>query len=191
MNAMERAEAIGITGFLHCAELEQLIDLACGKDVLEIGSYRGLSAWGMAQTARSLFCVDTFRACTNGQRQESSLQTLDAFLHAVSRFKNVRYFVGTSEQAHVNAHPIEGNTELGAFDPHGQFDMIFIDAMHDYENVKSDINRWWPRVRSGGILVGHDYRHKDFPGVEKAFDEIFGPAPEGTNLITLRWIKKP
>lgn len=189
MNSMERAEAIGVTGFLHCSELEQLIDLACGKDILEIGSYRGLSAWGMAQTARSLWCIDTFRACTNGQRQESSLQTLDAFLHAVSRYRNVHHFVGTSEQAHAQAHPINGNTELGSFVPHGQFDMIFIDAMHTREDVLADLQRWYPRVKDGGILAMHDYDHFDFPGVKLAADEFFGHELPN-RVVTLAWIVK-
>ncbi len=175
---MEIGEKIGVTGFLHCEELQKLIELAANRDVLEVGSYRGLSAWGMAMTAKSLMCVDTFRACTNGQRQENELTTLFAFMDATSRYKNVANFVGTSEVA---------ATEKWVAD---EYDMIFIDAMHTYEDVKADINRWWPRVRSGGVLVGHDYRHHDFPGVEKAFDEIFGPAPEGTTLITLRWITK-
>lgn len=185
MNAMERALAIGVEGFLHSSELEQLIDLACGKDVLEIGSYRGLSAWGMAQTAHSLFCVDTFKACTNGQRQESTYQTLDAFLHAVTRYRNVKHFIGTSEEAHAQAHPIDKNDASGSFIPHGQFDMIFIDAMHDYENCKQDILRWWPRVKDGGILAMHDVGHADFPGVKSAVDEVLGPMPNV--VVTLGW----
>lgn len=185
MNDMERAEAIGVTGFLHCSELATLIDLACGKDVLEIGSYRGLSAWGMAQTAHSLWCVDTFKACTNGQRQESDFQTLDAFLHAVSRYRNVRKFIGTSEEANQQAHPIDKNTQGGAFIPHGQFDMIFIDANHTYESVKQDVEMWYPRVKGGGVFACHNYGHGDFPGVKQAVDEVLGPMPNV--VVTLGW----
>lgn len=53
-----------------------------------------------------------------------------------------------------------------------QFDAIFIDAAHDYANVKLDIRRWWPLVRIGGMCVGHDANHK-WPGVERAFAESF------------------
>lgn len=190
MNAMERASAIGVEGFLHSSELETLIDLACGKDILEVGSFMGLSAWGMAQTAHSVFCVDTFKANSAGQQQMGSLQTLDAFLQAVSRYRNVKHFIGTSEEAHAQAHPIDKNDASGTFIPHGQFDMIFIDAMHDYKNVKADIERWYPRVKSGGIFALHDYRHAAFPGVESAADEVFGPANDSNVVVTLRWIMK-
>lgn len=185
MNLLERATAIGIEGFLHCDELEKLADLACGKDVLEIGSFRGLSAWGMASVARSLWCVDTFSANSAGQQQMGHLTTLLDFERAIGRFKNVQYFIGTSAQAEKVGEPL-----LRSVQPFEQFDFIFLDAMHTYESVKEDIERWWPRVKTGGIMAFHDYGHSDFPGVKRAVDEKFGEAPDGTVIVTLRWITK-
>jgi hypothetical protein len=39
----------------------------------------------------------------------------------------------------------------------GTLDAVFIDAIHHYSAVAEDLNTWWPKVRSGGILSGHDY----------------------------------
>lgn len=36
-------------------------------------------------------------------------------------------------------------------------DLVFIDADHSCEAVAADIMAWWPKVRDGGILCGHDY----------------------------------
>ena len=36
-------------------------------------------------------------------------------------------------------------------------DFAFIDAKHDYFSVMSDMRAWWPKVRNGGILAGHDF----------------------------------
>ena len=54
-------------------------------------------------------------------------------------------------------------------------DFVFIDADHSYEAVKQDILAWYPKVKPGGILAGHDY-YLDNPtwgGVYKAVNEIF------------------
>jgi predicted O-methyltransferase YrrM len=54
-----------------------------------------------------------------------------------------------------------------------QLDAVFIDAAHDYESVKGDLERWVPKVRKGGIVCGHDYT-KGWPGVVNAVNERFG-----------------
>ncbi len=59
--------------------------------------------------------------------------------------------------------------------PDQEFDLVFIDADHIYEGCKRDIEDWYPKVRSGGWLGGHDYgREDEFPhyGVTKAVHEF-------------------
>ena len=36
-------------------------------------------------------------------------------------------------------------------------DFVYIDAIHDLENVSKDITGWEKKVKSGGIVSGHDY----------------------------------
>lgn len=57
----------------------------------------------------------------------------------------------------------------------GTLDLVFIDADHEYEGVKRDIALWAPKVRTGGIIAGHDYDQPDFPGVRQAVDEFCRP----------------
>ena len=52
-------------------------------------------------------------------------------------------------------------------------DFVYIDAAHDYDNVKADIEAWAPKVKAGGIVAGDDYyltRHGNL-GVIKAVNE--------------------
>lgn len=53
--------------------------------------------------------------------------------------------------------------------PDQSLDFIFIDAGHAYENVIADLRAWYPKIRSGGYVTGHDCNH---PGVKRAIDEF-------------------
>lgn len=52
----------------------------------------------------------------------------------------------------------------------GSLDVVYIDADHKREAVQADIRTWWPKVREGGVLVGHDY-------IERSHVEEFGVIP--------------
>lgn len=54
----------------------------------------------------------------------------------------------------------------------GHFSFIFIDAAHEYDAVKKDLELWYPKLKSGGLFAGHDY----YPhtGVPKAISEVIG-----------------
>jgi hypothetical protein len=39
----------------------------------------------------------------------------------------------------------------------GSLDFVYIDGDHRYQAVVADIASWLPKVRSGGIIAGHDY----------------------------------
>lgn len=44
----------------------------------------------------------------------------------------------------------------------GSLDFIYFDGCHGFTGFALDIIRWWPKVRVGGVISGHDYcnRHK-------------------------------
>lgn len=51
-------------------------------------------------------------------------------------------------------------------------DFVYIDANHSYEACKQDVDLWWPKVKRGGILSGHDYLDAPMFGVKRAIDEF-------------------
>lgn len=90
----------------------------------------------------------------------------------------------TSEQAAAFLDSTPTFLHEGAF---GAIDAVFIDAAHDYENVMKDIRLWWPKIRQGGMLIGHDFNHK-WPGVERAVADSFdlmrvGVAPDSVWFV--------
>lgn len=55
-------------------------------------------------------------------------------------------------------------------------DVVFIDASHSYQDVYNDIFHWYPKVKKGGIISGHDYVPGHLVsevGVVKAVNEFF------------------
>lgn len=51
-------------------------------------------------------------------------------------------------------------------------DWVYIDANHSYDSVKEDIALWWPKVKKGGFLSGHDYIVRESFGVVQAVNEF-------------------
>lgn len=49
----------------------------------------------------------------------------------------------------------------------GAFSLVYLDANHSPEAVAADIDAWWPKVKPGGWLAGHDWSGC-WPGVAAA-----------------------
>lgn len=62
--------------------------------------------------------------------------------------------------------------EASKFFRDSYLDFAYIDACHSYEAVKQDLTAWYPKVKNGGVLAGHDYDSKIYPGLARAVDEF-------------------
>lgn len=65
---------------------------------------------------------------------------------------------------------IENFSHIACNEAPNELDLVYIDAEHDYDNVKRDIACWYPKVRVGGILCGHDWAEI---GVRTAVPQAF------------------
>jgi predicted O-methyltransferase YrrM len=48
-------------------------------------------------------------------------------------------------------------------------DFVYIDGDHTYENVKDELEAYWPLIKRGGVMGGHDI---NFYGVMRAVGEF-------------------
>lgn len=133
---------------------------------LEIGTWTGNTAKAMADAGAQVWCVDTWLGTDDDLTgrvvgQFGSTTIFDRFLENIGERHNKTIFP-------VVCHSHEAPERI-----EGEFDLIFIDADHSYEGVSEDIETWWPRVRQGGVLCGHDIQIS-FPGVIRAVVET-GP----------------
>lgn len=86
-------------------------------------------------------------------------------------------------QGYTRAHVVRGISPGVANQfPDNYFDVVYIDANHAYEATKADLAAWYPKVKPGGALTGHDYLDGELPegsfGVKRAVTEFFGRDPD-------------
>lgn len=162
--------------------MHRLLDLAQAKKVVEVGSWLGESTSIIADYIKpgKVYSVDWFKG-NPGTALEKTAELVDIY----SIFDKNLTELGLRKYIHPL---IMESTEAARFFKDESIDMVFIDACHDYNNIKNDIAAWLPKVRIGGIICGHDcedkewdeaYIHQDVHehkhhGVIKAVDEAFG-----------------
>jgi len=56
----------------------------------------------------------------------------------------------------------------------GSLDFVYIDANHTYPYVLQDIEVWTPKVRSSGIVSGHDHNYYEVANAVKDYCEKNG-----------------
>lgn len=135
---------------------------------VEVGSWKGKSSAFLAVEIINsnkdikLYCVDTWKGSPEHKNDNFIINdTLyDLFLDNI---KDLTSVITPVRNNSVDASKIFDNESL---------DMVFIDACHEYEYVKQDIQIWYPKVKKGGIIAGHDY-HLPWNGVVRAVDEFF------------------
>lgn len=175
---MNLQHALKIKGFTIEKELLWLAEKAshCTGNIAEIGSWQGRSTRAMADnTTATIYAVDTWAG--SGKEHELELAGKDTdwlFNQFVANIGEEHL----REPHHVRICRDE-NASLFYADYLGngtyqkKFEMIFIDAAHDYESVKADILAWRPLLTTGGLLCGHDF-DGGRPGVVQAVRELCG-----------------
>jgi hypothetical protein len=134
--------------------------------VVEIGTWKGQSSAFLAVELINsgkdfkLDCIDNFTGSViePGQMNDQDNKAgklLDVFKN------NMRPVVG-----HYQA--IQGDSaESAQLYEDESLDFVFIDASHDYESFKKDLFAWFPKVKIGGMISGHDFADP-YPGIVKA-----------------------
>jgi hypothetical protein len=139
-----------------------------GSKFVEIGSWKGKSAAFMAveiinsKKNISFDCIDIWKIDNKYIKDDNPESNIlyEIFIKNIQSLSNV-------------INPIRMDSiEASKKYEDNSIDFVFIDANHDYDYVKKDIEAWFPKVKTGGVIAGHDY-HKHWKGVVKAVDEFF------------------
>ena len=138
-----------------------------GSHFVEVGSWKGKSSAYMgviianSNKGIKFDCVDTWLGSTEHIEIMKNLGNDLLYSTFINNMKPLEGYYNAVRMSSVDASKTYKNESL---------DFVFIDASHECERVKEDIEAWFPKVKIGGYLAGHDY-DLYFPDVEKAVNE--------------------
>ena len=153
-----------------------------GAVFAEIGSWKGRSTMYMAEAIKKsgkkikFYAIDTFKGTEN--EKETLVDNL--YEEYLKNIEPLKEYITTIRGDSSLVHPQIKNNEL---------DFLFIDGDHRYKGVRNDLINWYPKVKSKGIISGHDYAEPTC-GVKIAVDQYF--LFTGIQTDRTSWIyKKP
>jgi predicted O-methyltransferase YrrM len=160
---------IGVDGWLRREDAMKLYELAyfCEGDILELGTYRGLSACILAQAI-----VDRTRAGRLGTLSERSARLTQSKTLGHNRTRGIETVdlnAGDLEIARnnirargfgdvVRCHRIDATTFCRLMiDAGRRFGMAFVDHSHEGEPVREACEHLSDLIEDGGFCLFHDY----------------------------------
>lgn len=159
----------------------QVIQNKSPKTVCDVGVWKGQSTINMAQCLLNnniqgqVFAVDTFLGnpqmwYREGKDHRQSLKLIHGFPSFYYTFL-ANLFHTKVENIVVPVVATTNTAYLMFSHSNIKFDLIHIDAAHEYQDVKNDIQNYWNLLNPGGTMICDDYSLK-WPGVAKAVDEF-------------------
>jgi predicted O-methyltransferase YrrM len=131
------------------------IESPCPK-ILEIGCWTGQSTAVICAYLRSLphwngrvHVIDPFEGTS-----DSKLPQLAKEYDIRAIFEHNMKMLGFEK--FIEVHQGLSQDKFFLF-PNNSFDFIFVDGDHKYSGVIKDLELYWPKLRPGGIMIGHDY----------------------------------
>lgn len=122
----------------------------------EIGVWRGEYSARFCEASPSLhmLCVDpwaSYQAWLDTKNEMPRAQA-EAFIEEA-------YAMARSRLTPLNCTIVRAMSADAVRDvPDASLDFVYIDGNHVYDAVIEDLTLWSPKVRPGGLVMGHDYR---------------------------------
>jgi len=132
---------------------------------VEIGTHRAhfTHAFLVRWNGRLLYCVDPYTTPPGYEGQADDLKRLwktdgdrdKDYRHAKDKLSWLAPRYTFVRKCSHEAAPTFLNNSL---------DFVYLDGDHRRDMVRHDLLLWWPKVKSGGIIAGHDFICPGEPG---------------------------
>jgi len=154
----------------------------------EVGVYEGITTnrmLDMLPNIKRYYTVDTWDIYTlydGTQFKKPKNPTRKSWHNSITNF-----FENTKNNQHRIVSLRMPSTEAINHIEDESLDWVFIDANHQYEYIKENLEIWIPKVKQGGLVSGHDYGNPKETnrnwGITKAVDEYVEEFVGKENLI--------
>lgn len=128
------------------------------KSYVEIGVFKGDTINEVYNKTNLNLCAGIDKYTNNNRLYDNDIEEIKNLMIKNTN-KNIKIILEDS----IKASKKFKNNSL---------DLVFIDGDHSYEACLRDIDAWYPKIKKGGILAGHNFELRWF-GVIKAVDERF------------------
>jgi len=165
-------------GFIERWELvEILIRDSLKKEMgAEIGVWRGKTTHHILKQLPQLhlICVDPYKVYDHFKNHHD-MGKYESQVEFSALAESLKYDLIKKYGKRVIWYQKE-SLEVAPLIKDGSLDFVFVDANYGYKYVKEDILAWLPKIRSGGIMIGHNITSKkDNTGsVKQAVEETIG-----------------
>jgi Methyltransferase domain len=149
------------------------------SQIVEIGSFCGRSAAGWAKTLPQsiIYTIDNGLDWDDISDLSSRYHNGDLALYRGNNRSTLHWVM----EHYPNIVSIEDNsTNVTSL---CDLDLVFIDGEHTHEAVKKDLEHWYPRIRPGGILCGHDFYKDKYPDLVTVVQEFASKMQLKLNFI--------
>ena len=122
------------------------------KEGVEIGVFKGqFSRTLLERWPGKLWLVDPWRAFDD---EEGYIDASNHKNHQTAYTETMNRLEGFESRAFM----LRGlSSDMANRFQDEELDFAYIDGNHAYDWVVEDIELWWPKIKSGGYLMGHDY----------------------------------
>jgi len=128
----------------------RILNASGAKVGVEIGVFKGGFSKAILQGWEGkLYMIDPWRPLGDEYLDSSNHK-----LHATAYSDTMNSIKGLEDRAIMIRALSSQAVELFA---DNSLDYVYIDGNHAYDWVKEDLELWWPKLKSGGLMAGHDY----------------------------------
>jgi hypothetical protein len=133
---------------------------------VEVGSWFGKSTIFMAvEIANSnkkirFDAIDHWEGSPGEMKEHGGMTPMNQYINDNSVESAFMQFINNIEPCKDYINVVRGDSSLEVLKyEDNSLDFVFIDSDHSYDSIKKEVINWWPKIKNGGIIGGHDYNY--------------------------------